>query len=356
MNPKYQVFVSSTYVDLKDERDLVIKALLEMGHIPVGMEMFSAADEEQWSIIKKQIDQSDYYVVIIAHRYGTTDKAGLSYTEKEYDYAVSIGVPILGFLIDEEVSWPKSKSDAGEEAISRLDGFKAKIKFKPVSFWKNKEDLYGKCCIALMKAFSAYPREGWVRASLATNQAAANEVLRLSAENSDLRARIDSLEKKESKEISLEKIITTLKANKRTLSYMKKSGVEWEDGPKLALYQIYESVAPELLSERSTDYLSHYFAHVLCKVPAKELREEWPSPVNMISRIIADFAALECVAPSKKKKPISDTNEYWSLTELGKELLGHMRRRRLEQVERSIQAVPDVDLSPQSVDSPHAGK
>jgi hypothetical protein len=76
MSAKYQVFVSSTYRDLSDERDLVIKAILEMGHIPVGMEMFSAADEAQWNIIKKQIDQSDYYVVIVAHRYGTSDAMG----------------------------------------------------------------------------------------------------------------------------------------------------------------------------------------------------------------------------------------------------------------------------------------
>ena len=96
MNTKYQIFVSSTYEDLKEHRDLVIKAILEMGHIPVGMEMFSAADEQQWSIIKRQIDQSDYYVVIIANRYGSVTDEGVSYTEKEYDYAVSQGAPNLG--------------------------------------------------------------------------------------------------------------------------------------------------------------------------------------------------------------------------------------------------------------------
>ena len=83
MNVKYQIFVSSTYEDLSKERDKVIKAILEMGHIPVGMEMFSAADEEQWKIIARQIEECDYYVVIIAHRYGSLDDA-ISYTEKEY--------------------------------------------------------------------------------------------------------------------------------------------------------------------------------------------------------------------------------------------------------------------------------
>ncbi|WP_434515517.1 DUF4062 domain-containing protein [Dechloromonas sp. ARDL1] len=71
MSKKYQVFISSTYEDLKAERDQVIKATLEMGHIPVGMEMFSAADEEQWNIIARQIDEVDYYCIILAHRYGS---------------------------------------------------------------------------------------------------------------------------------------------------------------------------------------------------------------------------------------------------------------------------------------------
>jgi hypothetical protein len=47
MNVKYQIFVSSTYEDLKDERAEVIKACLNMGHIPVGMEMFNAADQRR---------------------------------------------------------------------------------------------------------------------------------------------------------------------------------------------------------------------------------------------------------------------------------------------------------------------
>lgn len=70
MEKKYQIFVSSTYEDLKKERDKVQKAILSMYQFPVGMEMFSADDSEQWDIIKATIDTSDYYVLIIAHRYG----------------------------------------------------------------------------------------------------------------------------------------------------------------------------------------------------------------------------------------------------------------------------------------------
>jgi hypothetical protein len=126
MKIKYQIFVSSTYEDLRDERELVIKAILEMGHIPVGMEMFSAGDEEQWKLIQRQIEDCDYYVVIAAHRYGSMD-GPTSYTEKEHDYATSKGIPCLGFVISDKAEWPINKSDTDTERKSKLDFFKEKI-------------------------------------------------------------------------------------------------------------------------------------------------------------------------------------------------------------------------------------
>lgn len=334
MTAKYQVFVSSTYTDLKDERDLVIKAALEMGHIPVGMEMFSAADEEQWAIIRKQIDQSDYYVVIVAHRYGSISKTGISYTEMEYDYAVSLGIPILGFVLAPEVEWPKDKSESGTRIISKLNAFKTKVKSKPVSFWQNKDDLYGKCSIALMKAFNAYPREGWIRASSFKDEAASREVVRLSSENAELRQRIEALSAKENESIKLDRVIETLKSNKRTLSVYKKNAKDWEIAKELTLYQIFEVTAPELQVESDLETLAMFFGTHLSGIPKKDLRDTWPTPRNQIRSILADFAALQCIVPSKRQKPPSDKNEYWCLGNFGVELLAHMRRRRLDRVER----------------------
>lgn len=102
MQKRYQVFVSSTFKDLEDERKEVTKALLELRCISAGMEMFPAANEEQWRLIQRLIqrviDDSDYYVVIVAGRYGSTDASGMSYTEKEYRYALKKGIPIYGFV------------------------------------------------------------------------------------------------------------------------------------------------------------------------------------------------------------------------------------------------------------------
>lgn len=87
---KYQVFLSSTYSDLVEERDSIIKAILEMYHIPIGMEMFSAEDEDQWEIIRRTIEVSDYYILVLGLRYGSKKTSeGISFTQKkEYEYAL----------------------------------------------------------------------------------------------------------------------------------------------------------------------------------------------------------------------------------------------------------------------------
>lgn len=109
MDKKYQVFISSTYTDLVEARCKVRDAILSMYHFPVGMELFGAANEEQWQIISETIDSSDYYVLIIGQRYGTVipegkPDAGISYTEKEFRYALQKGIPILAFLMDDGVT------------------------------------------------------------------------------------------------------------------------------------------------------------------------------------------------------------------------------------------------------------
>ena len=87
---KLQVFVSSTYLDLQAERQAAVEAILKAGHIPAGMELFAAGDQSQLDTIRRWIDESDVFMLIMGGRYGSIDpKTSLSYIELEYDYAVS---------------------------------------------------------------------------------------------------------------------------------------------------------------------------------------------------------------------------------------------------------------------------
>lgn len=170
MDKKFQVFISSTYEDLKKERQKVQDTVLSMYQIPIGMEMFSAADEEQWEIIKDHIDNSDFYILIIGNRYGSViedgSDAGISYTEKEYNYAVDNGVPVLAFIIDKNAHTTMEKIEKNPDSIPKLQSFVKKVSTgRVVEWWMNADDLSVKVMNSLSKQIIRNNRPGWVRAS-----------------------------------------------------------------------------------------------------------------------------------------------------------------------------------------------
>lgn len=102
MNKKLQVFVSSTYTDLIEERQAAVEAILDAGHIPAGMELFKAGNESQLKTIYKWIDESDVYMLILGGRYGSIEsKSGKSYTQLEYEYALSKDIPVFAVVLSE---------------------------------------------------------------------------------------------------------------------------------------------------------------------------------------------------------------------------------------------------------------
>ncbi len=164
---KYQIFISSTYKDLKEERAEAIQAIMELDHIPYGMEAFPATHRKQWEYIKKAIQNSDYYIAIIGGKYGSiSPDTGLSYTEMEFKYAEQIGIPAIAFFIDESIDLQQSKVDTEKRKKDKLRNFKSYIEGKKMrQTFKNKEDLRAKILSSLIKLFndSENERRGWVK-------------------------------------------------------------------------------------------------------------------------------------------------------------------------------------------------
>jgi hypothetical protein len=121
MEKRYQVFVSSTFRDLVDERQGALKSILELNHMPAGMELFPASDESAWQLIKDLIDSSDYYVLLIGGRYGSLDEEGIGYTEKEYDYAVAKKKPVIPLLHKNPDNLPRVKKMPGNQCLNFVD-------------------------------------------------------------------------------------------------------------------------------------------------------------------------------------------------------------------------------------------
>ena len=189
MEKRYQIFISSTFSDLKDERKKVMQTIMSLDCIPAGMELFPAMDEEQFEFIKSIIDDCDYYILIVGARYGSMDDNGVSYTEKEYEYAVSKGVPVLAFLHHDISSIPMNKADLDEKLRKKLEKFRKRVeKGRLVQYWNNADDLNAKVAVSLPKTIKMFPRTGWVRANLMANSESLQEINELRKELEDLRA------------------------------------------------------------------------------------------------------------------------------------------------------------------------
>lgn len=68
MKKKLQVFISSTYEDMKLERQKAVEAILAAGHIPAGMELFASENAEQWAVIQRWIRESDVFLILLGGR------------------------------------------------------------------------------------------------------------------------------------------------------------------------------------------------------------------------------------------------------------------------------------------------
>lgn len=161
---KYQVFISSTYTDLIKERSAVTQCLLDNDCIPVGMEQFPASNMSQMEYIKKMLEDCDYYILILAGRYGSEDDDGIGFTEKEYNYAVSCGIPVMSFVIKDINALTLSQCEQKKRLQDKLLQFRKKVcTGKLVKFYSNTDDLKGLVAASIYKCIHDFPAKGWVR-------------------------------------------------------------------------------------------------------------------------------------------------------------------------------------------------
>jgi hypothetical protein len=164
---RLQVFISSTFLDLRDERKAAVEAILEAGHIPAGMELFTAGDVTQWELIKKWIEASDAYVLLIGARYGAIGKGGKSYTHMEFDYAKKLRKPMFSVVADKAFlrkRIAKHKITAAESG--KATKFRNLISTKIVTYFSNRDQVKTQVTQGLSPIASQPGISGWVRAPI----------------------------------------------------------------------------------------------------------------------------------------------------------------------------------------------
>ncbi len=191
MEKKLQIFISSTYTDLVEERQAVVEAILNAGHIPAGMELFKAGDQTQKEIIEEWIKESDVYLLILGARYGSIDPTlNISYTEWEYDLAGKLGIPRFSLVLTDD--YVNEKVIAGELSIQNVDrtneqfkSFRREVESHIVVFINHIETIKGAVLGSLNNIMKKrQDLKGWVRYSEIYDE---QQYYKLAKENQDLK-------------------------------------------------------------------------------------------------------------------------------------------------------------------------
>lgn len=198
---KLQVFVSSTYEDLKEERQAAVEAILNAGHIPAGMELFAAGDESQMAVIRRWIDESDVFLLILGGRYGSLEsESGKSYIHLEYEYALEQSKPLFAVVITENYLETKiGKFGSGvmeRHHQAELREFRTLVKSKMVRFWEDPRDIKLAIHEKILELLRDRELVGWVPGIETVDTAPlAAEIARLGKENADLRGQLERASK-----------------------------------------------------------------------------------------------------------------------------------------------------------------
>ena len=170
MKKKLQVFISSTYEDMKEERQEAVEAILAAGHIPAGMELFASENKKQWDVIKRWIRESDVFLILLGGRYGSVESATQkSYIHLEFDYATTKKKPIVSIVISPSYLDKKIKMDIynAELPIQIKDPRYVELKKKVQSKMSDEYSDIGGVASAVSRIFSNNSKQfekctGWV--------------------------------------------------------------------------------------------------------------------------------------------------------------------------------------------------
>ena len=333
MEKRYQVFVSSTFEDLQDERKEVMQALLELDCIPAGMELFPASNEDQWSLIKRVIEDCDYYILIVGGRYGSTNSEGKSYTQMEYEYAVSINKPVIAFLHKNPNNIPAGKTEQDPDKKMELEKFKELVQTRLVKHWEGADNLGSVVSRSMISLIKDYPAEGWVKANNVVDEKSVAEISRLQKENEELRRRIESFATeapKGTEKLAQGEDLVTLHFS--LYGYYEDNYRHLSVQEEFSWNELFSVVAPSLIDEcNNQDFhskLSNYIARTYKNVPGIKEPSHFSLSSESFGLIKVQFRALGLITSGTKKRSTSDKQTYWKLTPYGDTVMNQLLGNR----------------------------
>lgn len=340
MEKKFQVFISSTYKDLLDERSEVMQALLELDCIPVGMELFPAADEDQWTLIKRLIDDCDYYILIVGGRYGSINPSeGVSYTQMEYEYATKQNVPTITFIHKYPDKIESGKTDQDAASKAKLEAFKKLAEQKLCKYWESPSELGGIVSRSLVKLIKDKPRPGWVKSTYVPDEDTNVTMLELRKQIDDLKSELenykgsslsDSDELSQGDDLFYIPFTARIWDLKGAREESTQIATTWND--------LFSILSPLMVHEIEENEIRQTIKAYILKTKYPDRKIDFMSGADLdinedvFQTIKIQLRALGLIEQSTKKRSIKDTSTYWTLTKKGDNLMVHLRAIRRNQL------------------------
>ena len=336
MAKKHQIFISSTFSDLKAERQAAVEAILTAGHIPAGMELFAAGDESQMDVIKRWIDDSDIYMLILGGRYGSIDPISkLSYTEIEYSYALEKGKPFFSLVLNDKAIDSKAieleSKHREKDNIEKYKSFRVKVLSKISRLIDDCKDIKIGVLESIRQLEGRVSLQGWVRSDSMPNVSPLlNQLSALTNENNEMKSKLKNVPvyyiDEDTPIASLEDSISL------SITYKLKYGDrEKVLNVKLTWAEIFGLIAPKLLSIQSDDNIKHYIGNQVVFLNEGEHYSQSLNEQNF-QTIKIHLMALNLIEINS-----ATGVPFWGLTDLGRKILLKLRsvKKPAEHIEKS---------------------
>jgi hypothetical protein len=335
MDKRYQVFVSSTFQDLQEERREVMQVLLELECIPAGMELFPAANDDQWTLITNVIDDCDYYLLIIGGRYGSIGPDGLSYTEMEYRYALEKQKPIIAFIHNDPGSLPANRTEDTPEGREKLEAFRELAKQKLVRFWRSPAELGSLAIRGLINLKRTNPAVGWVRGDELPNEDASAEILRLRRRIEELESALESSQTeapKGTEDLAQGNDALTIHYTYRGQDLVDFESYGYHDALHTNWNEVFAAIAPLMIGEARDNELKAALNEFVQVNGASDRAGGRPMEMSGFTISESDFQtikvqlrALGLITPNTRPRAVKDTATYWKLTQHGDDVMNRLR-------------------------------
>lgn len=257
---------------------------------------------------------------------------GISYTEKEYDYAVSKKVPVIALIHKDIGKIPREKTDTNPDLVRKLEAFQNKVKTgKIVKFWNNSDELTGLVALSLMHTIKTYPRVGWVKANLSTSAETLQEINELRKQLADLEAYKTAIER--DKLIAKNNLVKNLagldksieiKGTSKYRSWNSEENIDHNWKIELTFEELFSIIAPKIMypSVKETQ-VKTYLINRIYESATEDFnheRKDFLTPRlnnSYLNTIKIQFIALGLIEVYTEKTEKGSTVSCWRLTDKG---------------------------------------